>query len=69
MNCNENPMYSGHGKKRKIVVGSFYKPKKNPYSIPRNGVIEKTFAKYGFKRLDFDLMHFNAVQVYESSNY
>ena len=31
--------------------------------------IEKTFAKYGFKRLDFDLMHFNAVQVYESSNY
>lgn len=69
MNCNENPMYSGRGKKRKIVVGSFYKPKKNPYSIPRNGVIEKTFAKYGFKRLDFDLMHFNAVQVYESSNY
>lgn len=69
MNCNENPMYRYDGKKKKIVVGSFYKPKTNPYSIPRNGVIEKTFAKYGFNRLSNDLMHFNAGYVCSSSNY
>lgn len=74
MNCNENPMYkytftkSGKAKK-KIAVGSFYKPKSNPYSIPRNGVIEKTFAKYGFVRLENDLMHFNADYVSPSTNY
>lgn len=70
MNCNENPMYGYNSKgKRKIVVGSFYKPKTNPYSIPRNGVIEKTFAKYGFDRYDNDLMHFNAGYICGSTNY
>lgn len=69
MNCNENPMYSYSGNKKKIVVGSFYKPKSNPYSMPRNGVIEKTFAKYGFVRLNFDLMHYQASGVCYSSNY
>lgn len=74
MNANENPMYkytyTKSGKlKKKIIVGSFYKPKTNPYSIPRNGVIEKTFAKYGFVRLENDLMHFNAEWVYPSCNY
>lgn len=74
MNCNENPMYSysytkSGKRKKKISVGSFYKPKSNPYSIPRNGVIEKTFAKYGFVRLENDLMHFNADYVSTSSNY
>lgn len=74
MNCNENPMYrftyKKNGKvKKKIIVGSFYKPKSNPYSFPRNGVVEKTFAKYGFVRLENDLMHFNADYVSSSSNY
>lgn len=71
MNCNENPYYSYNAKgKRVISVGSFYKPKTNGYSMPRNGVIEKTFAKYGFVRLDNDLMHYNAEEVYFSnSNY
>ena len=74
MNCNENPMYKYEYKKngkvkKTISVGSFYKPKSNPYSIPRNGVIEKTFAKYGFVRLENDLMHFNAESISTSSNY
>lgn len=74
MNCNENPMYKFEYKKngkvkKKIIVGSFYKPKSNPYSFPRNGVVEKTFAKYGFVRLNNDLMHFNADYISPSSNY
>jgi hypothetical protein len=74
MNCNENPMYKTEYKKngkikKKIVVGSFYKPKSNPYSFPRNGVVENTFAKYGFYRLDHDLMHFNADYLSSNSNY
>lgn len=74
MNCNENPMYKFEYKKngkvkKKIIVGSFYKPKSNPYSFPRNGVVEKTFAKYGFIRLENDLMHFNADYISPSSNY
>lgn len=70
MNCNENPMYSYNSKgKKKIVVGSFYKPKTNPYSIPRNGVIEKTFEKYGYIRSDGDLMHFTANYISGSTNY
>lgn len=61
MNVNENPYYEYNSKgKKKITVGSFYKPKTNPYSIPRNGVVEQIFNKYGFYRLDFDLMHFEA---------
>lgn len=71
MNCNENPYYTYNSKgKRVISVGSFYKPKKNGYSIPRNGVIENTFLKYGFYRLNNDLMHFNTDgSVYSSTNY
>ena len=61
MNVNENPYYTYNKKgKRVISVGSFYKPKSNPYSFPRNGIVEKTFMKYGFYRLDNDLMHFEA---------
>lgn len=71
MNCNENPYYTYNSKgKRVISVGSFYKPKKNGYSIPRYGVIENTFLKYGFYRLNNDLMHFNTDgYVYPSCNY
>lgn len=30
------------------IVGSFWKPYENPYSIPRDGSVVKTFSKYGW---------------------
>ena len=71
MNVNENPMFKRKNGKitKKPLVGSFYKPKTNPYSIPRNGVVENTFRKYGFYRLDHDLMHFEAHGNWGSCNY
>ena len=70
MNCKENPAYTYSGKKKRMIAGSFYKPKTNPYSIPKNGVIEKTFAKYGFIRSHYDLMCFYADDyMWDSSNY
>lgn len=70
MNCNENPVYSYSDKKKSRIAGSFYKPKTNPYSIPKNGVIEKIFAKYGFIRSSYDLMCFYADgYTWDSSNY
>ena len=71
MNVNENPMFKRVNGKitKKAEVGSFYKPKTNPYSFPRNGVVENTFRKYGFYRLDHDLMHFEAHGNCGSCNY
>lgn len=71
MNVNENPMFKRVNGKitKKAEVGSFYKPKTNPYSFPRNGVVENTFRKYGFYRLNHDLMHFEAHGNCGSCNY
>ena len=30
------------------ITGSFWRPYENPYSIPENGSVVKTFAKYGW---------------------
>lgn len=47
----------------KALVGSFYRPGKNPYSIPKNGEVAKIFKKYGFTqgiwRSSQDYMHFS----------
>ncbi len=46
------------------IVGSFWKPYENPFSIPRHGSVVKTFSKYGWtwggdwKNLK-DYMHFS----------
>ena len=46
-----------------IVCGSFWKPGKDPYSIPKNGEVAKIFKKYGFAQGDWgntkDYMHFS----------
>ncbi len=44
INANENCMVQGG----KILAGSFWKPKKNPYSIPKDSELVKIMAKYGF---------------------
>ncbi|MBR4132477.1 MAG: M15 family peptidase, partial [Oscillospiraceae bacterium] len=33
-----------------VLVGSFYSPGTNEYSIPVGGEIDQIFAKYGFTR-------------------
>lgn len=59
INPNENYMIDG----KKILAGRFWRPGKNPYSIPKNGDVVKVMKKYGFqwghwgKRHDY--MHFS----------
>ena len=59
INWEENYMISDG----KIVAGKFWKPGKNPYSIPKNGEVAKIFRKYGFYQGDWgtkkDYMHFS----------
>jgi ribosomal protein L37AE/L43A len=59
INPNENYMING----KKILAGKFWKPGKNPYSIPKNGDVVKAFEKYGFKWGHWgnkhDYMHFS----------
>ena len=59
INWTENP-YVVNGK---ILVGSYYRPGKDPYSIPTNGKVVKIFEKYGFSqglwRNSQDYMHFS----------
>ena len=47
----------------KVLAGKFYKPGKNPYSIPKDGDVVKAFKKYGFSWGDWstkrDYMHFS----------
>lgn len=47
----------------KVLAGKFYKPGKNPYSIPADGDVVKAFEKYGFSWGDWstkrDYMHFS----------
>lgn len=61
INANENAMIDK--RTGKILAGSFYKPGKNPYSIPANGDVVKAFEKYGFYWGDWstkvDYMHFS----------
>lgn len=45
INPNENYMVEGDGT---ISSGSYWKPGKDPYSIPADGEVVKIFAKYGF---------------------
>lgn len=59
INANENYMIEG----KKILSGSFWKPKKNQYSIPLNCSLVKILRKYGFYRGFWgsrkDYMHFS----------
>ncbi|MDO5410593.1 MAG: fibronectin type III domain-containing protein [Lachnospiraceae bacterium] len=61
INPNENAMISKTD--GKVLSGSFYKPGKNPYSIPKDGDVVKAFEKYGFYWGDWstkrDYMHFS----------
>ena len=59
INWTENP-YVVNGS---IQVGSYYRPGKDPYSIPTDGEVVKIFEKYGFSqglwRSSQDYMHFS----------
>ena len=55
INSNENAQF----KNGKAVVGSFYRPGKNPYSIPKDGEVARILHKYGFDQLEGDYMHFS----------
>lgn len=59
INANENYMIDNG----KVLAGSFWKPKKNPYSIPKKCELVKILKKYGFTRGFWgsrkDYMHFS----------
>ena len=59
INPNENCMMDGDT----VVVGSFWKPYENPYSIPVDGEVATILKKYGFYQGDWgyrkDYMHFS----------
>ena len=59
INSNENYMIEDG----KILAGSFWKPKKNKYSIPLKCSLVKILEKYGFQRGFWgnrkDYMHFS----------
>ena len=61
INPNENYMCQG----KRALVGSFWKPKTNPYSIRPNGDVVKAFEKYGWRWGGlgwgdrYDYMHFS----------
>lgn len=59
INSNENYMVQG----KKILSGSFWKPGKNPYSIPEDCDFVKIMERYGFDRglwgTRRDYMHFS----------
>lgn len=61
INANENAMIRKSD--GKVLAGKFYKPGKNPYSIPAGGDVVKAFEKYGFDWGDWsktvDYMHFS----------
>ncbi len=46
-----------------ITAGSFWRPGKDPYSIPKDGEVARIFKKYGFSQGDWgtskDYMHFS----------
>ena len=59
VNANENYMIDG----KKVLAGSYWKPKKDPYSIPNNSQFVKIMKRYGFYRGAWgkrkDYMHFS----------
>lgn len=59
VNWNENYMIDG----KKKLAGSYWKPKKDPYSIPQNSQFVKIMRRYGFYRGEWgkrkDYMHFS----------
>lgn len=59
INPNENYMINGD----EILSGSFWKPNKNPYSIPLDGEVVEIMNKYGFTQGIWgdkkDYMHFS----------
>ena len=59
INSNENYLID----KGRIMAGSLWKPRKNPYSIPKRGDVVKAMRKYGFKQCLWgsrrDYMHFS----------
>lgn len=61
INYNENAQFNGDT--GKPMVGSHYKPGKDPYSIPPDGDVVKAFEKYGFSWGNWfwnpDYMHFS----------
>lgn len=59
VNPNENYMIDG----KKVMAGSYWKPKKDPYSIPNDSEFVRIMNRYGFYRGDWgkrkDYMHFS----------
>lgn len=59
VNPNENYMIDG----KKVLAGRYWKPKKDPYSIPNDSEFVKIMNKYGFMRGAWgkrkDYMHFS----------
>lgn len=61
INPNENYQCKNDGT---ALVGNYWKPGVDPYSIPANGIVVKTFEKYGFRwggtfNSSKDYMHFS----------
>lgn len=61
INPNENYQCKNDGT---ALVGSYWKPGEDPYSIPEDGIVVQTFNKYGFRwggtfRNSKDYMHFS----------
>lgn len=63
INPNENYMIDKVKGKKKIIAGSYWKPKKDPYSIPANCEMVRIMRRYGFYRGEWgnrkDYMHFS----------
>jgi hypothetical protein len=63
INPNENYMIDKVNGKKKILSGSYWKPKKDPYSIPADCELVRIMQRYGFYRGDWgdrkDYMHFS----------
>lgn len=61
INPNENYQCKNDGT---AIVGNYWKPNEDPYSIPADGIVVKTFEKYGFRwggtfNSSKDYMHFS----------
>lgn len=63
INPNENYMIDKINGKKKILCGSYWKPNKDPYSIPADCELVRIMRRYGFYRGEWgdrkDYMHFS----------
>ena len=63
INPNENYMVDKVNGKKKILCGSYWKPNKDPYSIPADWEMVRIMRRYGFYRGEWgdrnDYMHFS----------